>query len=234
MSWLAKLYETYEAGVKLDFSGEEKLMPTSHTLQNAHINIVIDGDGNFKRALVLEKTQVVLPATEKSAGRSSGEAPHPLADKIQYVAADYPDFGGMKKGYFPGYENQLAKWCRSEYGHKRAVAVHRYIIKGHVVRDLADNSVLHIDENAMLFRKWPENNGEPPAIFKVLPKNKGDIEQGDALICWSVESDGEPDSATWQDESLQQSGIAYDTQAGEDVGFCFVMGEEKPLAFNHP
>ncbi|HDH00796.1 MAG TPA: type I-C CRISPR-associated protein Cas8c/Csd1, partial [Nitrospirae bacterium] len=74
MSWMAKLYETYEAGMALDLSDEEPLMPISHTLQNAHINIVIDGDGNFKRASVLEKTQIVLPATEKSAGRSSGEA----------------------------------------------------------------------------------------------------------------------------------------------------------------
>ena len=45
-------------------------MPISHTFQNAHINIVIDGEGNFKRATVLEKTQIVFPATEKSAGRS--------------------------------------------------------------------------------------------------------------------------------------------------------------------
>ncbi len=99
MSWMATLYETYEQGMLLDLPGE-KLMPISHTLQNAHINIVIDNDGNFKRASVLKKTQVVLPATEKSAGRSSGEAPHPLADKIQYVAKDYPHYGGKKKAYF--------------------------------------------------------------------------------------------------------------------------------------
>lgn len=55
MSWLEKLYETYEAGVHLDFPEDKKLMPISHTLQNAHINIVIDEHGNFKRATVLEK-----------------------------------------------------------------------------------------------------------------------------------------------------------------------------------
>ena len=48
MSWMATLYETYEQGMLLDLPGE-KLMPISHTLQNAHINIVIDNDGNFKR-----------------------------------------------------------------------------------------------------------------------------------------------------------------------------------------
>nr|WP_305909523.1 type I-C CRISPR-associated protein Cas8c/Csd1 [Methylomarinum sp. Ch1-1]MDP4522442.1 type I-C CRISPR-associated protein Cas8c/Csd1 [Methylomarinum sp. Ch1-1] len=105
MSWMEKLYRTYEAGIRLDLKPEDRLMPISHTLQNAHINIVIDGEGNFKRAFVLEKTQIVLPATEKSAGRSSGEAPHPLADKIQYVAKDYPDFGGKKKPISRGIEN---------------------------------------------------------------------------------------------------------------------------------
>ena len=70
MSWMAKLYETYEAGLLLtDLPDDKRLMPTSHTLQNAHINIAIDGEGNFKRASVLEKTQIVLPDTERSASR---------------------------------------------------------------------------------------------------------------------------------------------------------------------
>ena len=189
MSWLATLYETYEQGTHLDLPGE-KLMPISHTLQNAHINIVIDGVGNFKRATVLEKTQVVLPATEKSAGRSSGEAPHPLADKIQYTAKDYPDFGGEKKSYFTGYQNLLKGWCDSEHSHPKAQATYLYISKGSLIKDLVDIEILHVDENAKLLRKW-ENESDPPAIFRVLPKNKGKIEQGDALICWSVEIDGD-------------------------------------------
>lgn len=63
MSWMAKLYETYEQGMALDLPEDKRLMPISHTLQNAHINIQIDDNGNFLRAKVLEKTQIVLPAT---------------------------------------------------------------------------------------------------------------------------------------------------------------------------
>ena len=96
MSWMEKLYQTYEAGVLLDLPLEKCLMPISHTMQNAHINIVIDGNGHFKRASVLEKKQIILPATEKSAGRTGKKPPpHPLADKLQYVAKDYPEFGGQ-------------------------------------------------------------------------------------------------------------------------------------------
>jgi CRISPR-associated protein Csd1 len=97
MSWMQRLYQTYEEALALDLPAEQQLMPISHTVQNAHINIVIDQDGNFKRAKVLKKTQIMLPATESSAGRSSGEAPHPLADKLQYVAKDYASSGGQKK-----------------------------------------------------------------------------------------------------------------------------------------
>ncbi|MBN2343924.1 MAG: type I-C CRISPR-associated protein Cas8c/Csd1 [Deltaproteobacteria bacterium] len=233
MSWLATLYETYNRGILLDLPGE-KLMPVNHTLQNAHINIVIDGEGNFKRASVLEKTQVVLPATEKSAGRSSGEAPHPLADKIQYVAKDYPEFGGKKKSYYDGYHEQLRLWCESKYRNEKAIAVYRYTSKGNVVSDLVNCSVLHVDENSMLMSTWTDADKEAPKIYKVLPKNKGAVEQGDALICWSVEIDGELNSSTWTDSDLHQSWISYDGSIGSNEDFCFVRGEHDCIAENHP
>lgn len=234
MSWMAKLYQTYEVGLKLDLPDETKLMPVSHTMQNAHINIVIDGEGNFKRAAVLEKTQVMLPATEKSAGRTSGEAPNPLADKIHYVARDYPDYGGRKKSYFASYEMQLNQWCTSSFAHPKAIAILRYISKGQVVADLINHAVLHVDNSRSLLRTWPEEAREPPAIFKTLPKNKGEIEQGDAMVCWSVEIFGDPVSDTWQDTGLQQSWIAYDAQHGGKPNFCYVLGEVKNISVNHP
>lgn len=246
MSWLAKLYETYEVGVGLDLPETDKLMPISHTLQNAHINIVIDGQGNFKRASVLEKTQIVLPATESSAGRSSGEAPHPLADKIQYVAKDYAAFGGRKKPYFSSYEKLLAQWCESDHAHLKATAVFNYIKKGRVVEDLIAANVLYADKNNKLLAYWPfetDKDNPAPLIFKVLPvlpKEKrineeiAEIEQGDALICWSVEKEGELDSSTWNDQSLQQSWIDYDAMSSGKLELCFVTGQDRPLAVNHP
>ncbi len=244
MSWMAKLYDTYETGMGLDLPDKNKLMPISHTLQNAHINIVIDINGCFKRAEVLEKTQVVLPATEKSAGRSSGEAPHPLADKLQYIAKDYPEYGGRKKSYFPGYESQLAEWCSSEYENKKAEAILKYIRKGQVIEDLVSAHVLHIDESQKLMAYWPdEEDKNPPQIFKVLPaipknkrqnKDKVEIEPGDALVCWSVEKEGEPNSDTWRDERLQQSWIDYNSRTGDISDFCFITGNSSPIAVNHP
>ncbi|MBE0434909.1 MAG: type I-C CRISPR-associated protein Cas8c/Csd1 [Methylomicrobium sp.] len=235
MSWMEKLYKTYEAGISLNLPFDERLMPISHTLQNAHINIVIDNDGNFKRANVLEKTQIVLPATESSASRSSGEAPHPLADKVQYVAQDYAVFGGAKKAYFEGYRVQLKAWCESECRHPKALAVYRYISKGTVVADLVKHHVLFVDTNGKLLTRWPEERKDDiPAIFKILPKEKGALDQGSALVCWTVESGEDPNADTWRDPTIQESWIAYDAMKTESTGMCYVSGKRQALSNNHP
>ncbi len=237
MSWMAKLYETYEAGTALDLPDTEKPMPINHTLQNAHIKIVIDSNGIFKRAETLEKTQIVLPATEKSAGRSSGEAPHPLADKIQYIAKDYAHYNGTKKPYFEGYKKQLGDWCDSPFATSAAYAVYSYIQQGCVVHDLIEAQILYVDEKDHLLQKWPfevnENNPIPP-IFKILPKEKGKIEVGSALVCWAVEDRENLSSNTWTDPEVQQSWIKFNSTNAGNKGLCFASGEEQPLAVNHP
>ena len=246
MSWMEKLYETYEACEKLNLSDAECLMPINHTLQNAHINIVIDEKGNFKRALVLEKTQVVLPVTEKSDGRTQVDMPHPLVDRIQYVAKDYRHYGDSEKSYFDGYEKQLADWCESKFGHPKAVAVLAYVRQGTVIKDLISEGILHIDGFDKLLAYWPDEEGrdiQKPLIFKVLPplekakrknKDKPEVELGNALVCWSVEKKDEPDSDTWTDKSLQQSWIDYEVTVERTEGLCYISGQKKPLATKHP
>ena len=112
MSWLAKLYETYEAVSNVD-ELSESLEPYFHKNEQCHVEIVLDEEGNFQRAESLihevkygkqtywKGEDTVIPITPKSlTGRTSGAAPYPLAEQLQYVAKDYPDFGGAKKSYF--------------------------------------------------------------------------------------------------------------------------------------
>ncbi len=67
MSWIEKLYQTYENNT--DKIGDQNdaipLFPICHTVQNAQIEIVIDGDGNFLRATVISKDQAttIVPCT---------------------------------------------------------------------------------------------------------------------------------------------------------------------------
>lgn len=234
MSWMQSLYQTYEQGMKLDIAEDSKPIPVSHTIQNAHINIVIDGKGNYRRAKVLEKTQIVLPATEKSAGRSSGEAAHPLADKLQYVAGDYQAYGGQKPAYYESYYEQLANWCQSEYSHPSAQAVLVYVSKCQVIEDLVAHHIVWLDASGNLLKAWPHEGGEPPLLFKVLPKDKGTLDQGNALVCWTVEDEKIECSDTWKDSSLQRQWIAYDSANAGTKGLCFVSGDIQPLAQSHP
>ena len=64
MSWMEKLYETYEKAQKMNErgSGDLPVVP-SHTTQQAHVEITIDGDGNFLRASILGKEDTLIPAT---------------------------------------------------------------------------------------------------------------------------------------------------------------------------
>lgn len=234
MSWMQRLYDTYAQALNMDGASDEQVMPISHTLQNAHINIVIDGEGNFIRAKVLKKTQIVLPATESSASRGNGDFPHPLADKLQYVAKDYAEYGGKKNAYFPSYQAQLKQWCESDYSHPQAQAVLKYIDKGQVIADLIAHKIVHIDADNQLLSSWDNKEAGTPELFTTLPKEQGNTEQGSALVCWTVERAGDMDVDTWKNPELQRSWIEFEASNSAQTGLCFISGEEIPLASNHP
>jgi CRISPR-associated protein Csd1 len=244
MSWLQKLYETYEANMgrcQPAVSGMP-LLPVSHGLQQAHIEIVIDNSGKFIRAAVLDSAvETVIPITEKSAGRTTNEAPHPLADKIQYIAKDYCEpFGGKKKGYFVSYIAQLESWCTTN-PHPKAQAVLNYVRKGRVVADLVRAKVLRTDSSGTLLSSNPDTSASS-GIFKVLPKDSSKKEagkpvqdQGNVFVRWRVETPEIPLSGTWEDPSLIQSWADFDAGCGSDTGLCLVSGEtKKALAKTHP
>ena len=235
MSWMQKLYRTYESILEQGVTDDaEPLTPVGHTIQNAHIVIVIDGQGNFQTARVMPpKTAILLPATESSENRTSGEAPHPLADKVQYIAKDYVDYGGEKKAYFDGYLKQLKAWCESPFAHPKVQAVLHYVAKGRVVADLVEAGIFQLDSGNKVLNKW-EAEGDAPSIFSVLPKTKGEIEFGSALVCWQVEIAGDVHSQTWTDKTIQQSWADYAASGKAEKGFCLVQGEEAVISTMHP
>lgn len=75
MSWIQKLHETYELCAGLPLFSSNPLLPISHTTQQAHIEIVIDGSGNFRRASVVSKEDqtTLIPCTEESGGRAGSK-----------------------------------------------------------------------------------------------------------------------------------------------------------------
>jgi len=230
MSWIHKLYETYEncqsmIGVSSD-ENQETLLPICHTTSKAQIEITIDQDGNFKRARVVpeDKARTIVPCTESSGGRTSGEAPHPLCDKLQYVAADYKKYGGGKAHYFSSYQDLLRKWCESEYSHTKAKAVLKYIEKENVIKDLIEYQVLFIGTDNKLTEKWD----------KKIIKDASKSQQDDAFVRWIIENTNDPQTLVWTDSSLFQSWINYYLSTKEKSILCYVIGEENSVAEQHP
>lgn len=232
MSWMSNLYETYETASARAKTDSLKPTPISHTVQTAHIKIVINGNGEFVRANVEDKPQVILlPATEKSAGRGSGEAAHALADKLQYVAADYAEFGGLKKPYFGSYQQQLKAWVESPYSHPSLRAINTYVNKGRTVEDLINEKCLWVGRDKKLLTKWDDAETEAPPIFKAI---KGDFDQGNALVCWTVNSKNIDCPDTWADPELQRCWIDFENARAGRVGFCYITGEQLRITTSHP
>jgi CRISPR-associated protein Csd1 len=246
MNWIQSLYETYEncqnmIGVVGD-ENEVPLLPICHTTQKAQIEITLDANGNFRRARIVDKDEArtIIPCTEKSAGRTSGEAAHPLCDKLQYLAADYKKFGGEKDHYFEGYMELLSKWVQSGAPEK-VRAIYEYVQKGNVIGDLIANRVLFANEKGKLYieRPVPKAKNAPKDIFDLLPggidPKTGKLKswQADAFVRWRVEIDNKI-AEVWQDPEVIQSWIDYYSSTKQTKALCYVTGEESFSADQHP
>ena len=198
MSWIQKLYETYELCANAPQFEKERLLPVSHAEQQAHIEIVLDQNGEFQRAALVAKETTVVPATEASAGRTGKKPPpHPLCDKIQYCAGDYKAFGGTKEPFFEDYIQQLRRW-HDFAPTPKVYAVLSYVEKEGLVADLVRAGVLHCGPDQVLLTEWPSDNPAPD-IFKMLTPREKKRDQGDAFVRWRVQVPGDPVSAVWED-----------------------------------
>jgi CRISPR-associated protein Csd1 len=248
MSWIQKLYETYEQCKGREPFGTGILLPVSHSIQQAHVEITLDVQGNFKSARTIGKVETVIPATEQSAGRTgSAPPPHPLCDKVQYCAADYAAFGGSKPSFFndytnkkketvEGYETLLSSWCSSDFSHAKANAVLSYVRKRGLVADLVAEKILHLGIDGKLLTNWIGDT-PIPEIFKVLtPDSKTkERDQGNVFIRWHVREPDNPCTAAWEDAKLQDAWAKFDASTKKSVGVCMVTGETRAsLALNHP
>ena len=234
MSWIQKLYETYEncqsAIGEVVSDKEVPLLPICHTTNKAQVEVVINQQGIFQRARVVPKNdaRTIIPCTETSGGRTSGEAPHPLSDKLQYVAKDYLEFGGSKNTYFEKYKELLEKWCASHFTHSKAQAILKYITKGRVIEDLISQSILINDDNGKLKKKPKKLNKDDPEIFTVLN------EQSEAFVRWEVETPNDPCSKIWKDKTLWKSWGEYYINTKKEKTLCYISGKEMNVADIQP
>lgn len=239
MSWMLKLYETYEncadiVGLKTPES-KGLLLPIGHTLLSAHITVALDRNGSLLDAAVVDENnaETVSPCTEDSGSRSGTDPlPHPLFDKMQYLAGDYSrwvDTKAKKKDPHALYMENLRDWCHSVHGHPKVCAIYEYLQKGTLVVDLIDKQVLHTDSAGKIMNKWTGDKDAAPPIFllkNVVPEN--------AVVRFSVRIPGDPEDRVWMDKGVRDSFIAY-IQCKQQINrLCYVTGKEIPYIKKHP
>lgn len=205
MGLMQQAYDTYCA-MESQYAGiygkaKEPLVPVSHQIVNAELELTLDADGHLldARSVEAEQAATIIPVTESSSGRT-GKAPgaHPLCDQIQFLSPLYP-------AKYESYLTQLHRWELSPYGHPKLSAIARYVEKGTIATDMAQRGLIELDE-------------------KGLPVKEKQI------VRWRVETGGENETpACWQDQSLFQAFIDYYASAkSEKPAFCMVTGKNAP------
>jgi CRISPR-associated protein Csd1 len=201
---------------------------------------VIDENGNFRRAQIVGKddSTTIIPATEGSASKS-GIKPecHPLCDKLQYLAGDFVDYGGVVTSGFSdnptdphrNFDISLTKWCQSEYSHPKARAVLAYVQKKVLMKDLVAQKILLVgDDGKLLIKEEAKRDKNTKDIFSVVNS------QDNAVVRWVVESPDDVEHRTWQDNTLWESWENYYLSRRKDTSLCLVTGQEQVHTNNHP
>lgn len=224
MAWLKTLADTYNvysdlAGV--DKNGQAVLLPISHSTFNAQIEVAIDPEGNFQDAKILEKGKdvvTIIPVTEDSAARSSGIAPHPLCDKLCYIAGDYTAYtGDNKESFFEAYIKQLRDWAESDHTHPMVQAVYKYLVKQSIIRDLTTNKVLVLDETGRLTDQI---------------KIQG-LGQTGANVRFVIRGNYRPQEV-WKNQELYKNYSEYYRQKFSENKLCYASGELEACSDKHP
>lgn len=226
MAWLKALSDTYEvfehlAGVEKD--GQPVLLPIFHSTLNAQIEVTIDEDGNFISSKKVEKGNdavTIIPVTEDSAARSSGIAPHPLCDKLCYLAGDYSVYTGEhKEDYYEQYMAQLKDWVDLQDAHFMVKAVYRYLKKGTLIHDLVAERVLELDANEKL-------------TDAVKLHNQGQTGANVRFVVYG--NDGTQNTEVWKNNELYWQYIQHCQKELTNARLCYVSGQVSACSDKHP
>lgn len=223
MAWLKTLADTYD--VYADLAGvvqndQPVLLPISHSTFNAQIEVTIDGEGNFVNAKKLEKGSdavTIIPVTEDSAARSSGIAPHPLCDKLCYIAGDYTEYtGDNKASYYEAYMELLQDWAESGHTHPAVQTICKYLEKKSLIHDLITSKTLELDDNGKL-------------TDRIKIQGLGQTGAAVRFIVYGNEV-----SEVWKNRELYRKYSEYYQQKSGEPELCYVSGMMESCSEKHP
>lgn len=226
MGWMKQLYQTYENLKKNKEALKEcsmPLVPVSHTVQTAHLEIILDESGKIRRMEEISKDEAltICPCTENSICRTSKNAPHMLYDNLKNVAGDAADYFHNEKyrEKFVLYCSQLKEWCDDPLCPRDVHSIYNYVIKGNMIEDIIRYGVLKEEDGKL---KWNGRSENKPAdaagtfVRFCVEKNLGD----------KIECN--------QNLELINAYITYDAKKYTHKRMCFVSGKVVPVTYKHP
>ena len=224
MAWLKTLADTYDVHSQLAGvikNDQPVLLPLSHSTFNAQIEVTLDEEGNFLGSKKLDKgpdVVTIIPVTEDSAARSSGIAPHPLCDKLCYVAGDFALYTGdqKKKEYYESYMEQLQDWAESEDSHPMVQTIWKYLQKKSLIHDLIQDHTLELNESGRLTDNVKlQGSGQTGANVRF-------IVYGNDTPC------------VWKNRELYEVFDRYYQKKAGQTELCYVSGEMGACSEKHP
>lgn len=228
MGWLdhcISVFDGNSAFVGKMEPGLVPLVPISHTTQKVNIEVALTGKGDFVRARVLRPDEMttIIPCTEKSSARTSGLAPHPLFDKLQYIAGDYVQYGGEKKKFdYEEYMKNLQDWCSSPYAHPYVQAVYTYLQKKCLIHDLSEYKILPLNQDGSLMKNWKGGKENAPAIFQNMDKDKTAF---DSFVRFSVN-----EVRLCDDPDVWKSFQDYMEEELQKEDYCYAEGKKTKIS----
>lgn len=218
---LAETYDVYADWAGVEKNGQPVLLPISHSTFNAQIEVRITQEGNFIDAKKLEKGRdavTIIPVTEDSAAKANGITPHPLCDKLCYIAGDYTVYtGDDKEEYFAAYIGQLREWAESDDTHPMVQAVYHYLMKKSLIHDLVASKVLELNDDGKLTDQ---------------SKIQG-LGQTGANVRFRVSGSWMPQEV-WKNQELYKKYCDYYQHKPREKKLCYISGEMEICSDKHP
>lgn len=228
MGWLdhcISVFDGNSAFVGKMEPGLVPLVPISHTTQKVNIEVALTGKGDFVRARVLrlDEMNTIIPCTEKSSARTSGLVPHPLFDKLQYIAGDYVQYGGEKKKFdYEEYMKNLQDWCSSPYAHPYVQAVYTYLQKKCLIHDLSEYKILPLNQDGSLMKNWKGGKENAPSSFQNMKKNETAF---DSFVRFSVN-----EVRLCDDPDVWKSFQDYMEEELQKEDYCYAEGKKTKIS----
>jgi CRISPR-associated protein Csd1 len=238
MSLLCKTYDNLQSNPNILKRCKSPLIPPSHTLQAAHIEIMLDEEGNFVDAEGIPKSEAltIVPCTESSLVRTSGCAPHALYDNLKYIAGDACIYvhNEKVKDYYAKYIKNLEGWAENESCSADVKIIYQYLKRETVMNDLIQRGILEYT-NGQLTEYWGGDvQNKPSSKAKKYTTEQAKLNDKilSAFVRFKVLKNGDYDECN-ENIELMNSYVEFDKKRYTETKMCYIDGNIVPIIHKH-